>query len=72
MDVVGGVVIERLDDDWMCAEREQDRAEDAALFDAGGGGDGLAFAVLEKVGMFDCTGVRREEHAEHGSSLVLL
>ena len=30
MDVVGGVVVERLDDDWVCAEREQDGAEDTA------------------------------------------
>ena len=30
MDVVGGAVVERLDDDLVCAEREQDGAEDTA------------------------------------------
>ena len=72
MDVVGGVVVERLDDDWVCAEREQDGAEDAALRDAGGGRDGLSLAVLQEVGELGGAGVCREECAEHGTSLVLL
>ena len=65
-------MVERLDDDWVRAEGEQDGAEDAALRDAGGGRDGLSLAVFQEVGELGGAGVCCEKYAEHGASLVLL